>query len=409
MPIPKSLRLSLDGAISLTLGLFALSVIFSVTIVEGALFLALILLLVKKYRERTLKELKAEVTGHPLFLPWMGYLAICLLTSLTAYYPAKGFGQLNSDFLKYLCVATLLLGIKKEHLPRLSVVYTVAAFFAAIYAISEVTGANMAGLTMQRTNAFMNAIRYSEVMTIAFMFILSRLIIPGKMVFKGEHLFYGIAAVPVFISLIMSQARGSYLGLMVGIAAMLYFCTPSRKKMAAYAAIMITVASLMIGTNPEMRDRLTAVANAKQGDFSPNTPQAGINIRKALWKIGFTMIKAHPVLGVGPDNIKPVFKKFYEGIIGEQKAWGSLHNLYIHQAAERGLPGLAALLFLFWAMFDFARRRFREVRSAYTLWAVCVLPAFYAVNLTEISFQHVHTSFAVFLALAFSAASEKAE
>jgi len=113
------------------------------------------------------------------------------------------------------------------------------------------------------------------------------------------------------------------------------------------------------------------------------------------------------VLGVGPDNIKRVFKKFHPEPFPEEGIYGTLNNLYVHQAAERGILGLAALLLLFASMFLFALKRFRAAKSPYALWAVCALPAFYVVNLTEISFQHVHTAFAIFLALAFSAAVEE--
>jgi len=105
--------------------------------------------------------------------------------------------------------------------------------------------------------------------------------------------------------------------------------------------------------------------------------------------------------------VKKVFKRFHPEPVGYLDTWGSLHSIYIHQAAERGLLGLGALLLLFAALFLFALRRYRTGPGPYTLWALCALPAYFVMNLTEISFQHVHTSFAIFLALAFAAAAEK--
>jgi O-antigen ligase len=132
-----------------------------------------------------------------------------------------------------------------------------------------------------------------------------------------------------------------------------------------------------------------------------------VNIRLELWQLGWKMFKAHPVLGVGPDNVKKVFKKFHPEPIGYLETWGSLHNLYIHQAAERGILGLGALLLLFGALFLFALGRYRASNSPYALWALCALPAYFAMNLTEISFQHVHTAFAILMALAFASATER--
>ena len=400
-------RYTLDELIFFTLGLFAFSVIFSVTVVEGALFILMGLLLAKKREEKTLGAVKPALTGHPLFIPWMAYLGICLLTSLTAYYPLKGLSQLNSDFLKYLCLSTLLLSLKKEHLPKVSLAYTAATVLAAFAGITEVALSMVTAPDITRANAFMNAIRYAEVMSIAFILILSRLIIPSRETFKNEQLFYMLAALPVFISIILSQARGSYLGLITGVLAMIYFASPSRKKMAAYAGIMLVTASLVMITNPVMRSRVLVMMGQKTTDTSENSPTAGIDIRMQLWKLGVKIFKTHPVLGIGPDNVKPVFTKFQPKQIGYEKTWGSLHSLYIHQAAERGLLGLGALFFLFGAMLLFAFKRFRAARSPYTLWVLCALPAYYVMNLTEITFQHVHTSFAIFLALAFSAVAEE--
>ena len=401
-------RCTTDNLGDSALALFAFSVIFSVTAVEAALLITLAALLMEKYRKASLSGLPPKLASHPLFLPWMIYLGICLLTSITAYYPLKGLGQLNSDFLKYICLFTLFLAVKSKHLPRLSAVYTAAAAVSSLFGIFEALRPLLAGGgALARAGVFMNPVRYGEALTIAFMLILSRLLLPSKESFKRERLFYLLAAAPVFAALILTQARGSYLGLLTGLLAIFIFAPPARKRLAVYAGLMLAAAALLVAATPVLKDRVSAMLIVRQGDFSDNSASTGINVRIELWKLGYKMLKAHPAVGVGPDNIKRAFKKFHPEPFPEEGIYGTLNNLYIHQAAERGLPGLAALLFLFASLFLFALRRFRAAKSPYALWALCALPAFYVVNLTEISFQHVHTAFAVFLALAFSAAAEE--
>ena len=394
---------TLPEAVFVALGLFALSVVFSVTAMEAALFLTLFLLLNKSRGDNNISTIRPFLTQHPLFLPWMLYLGICLLTAVTAYYPAKGLGQFNSDLLKYVCLSTLLLAVKKEHLPGLSALYTASAAVAAIIGIAETARSLNAGdLVVQRANAFMNAVRYGEVMAIALTLILSRIALQIKETFRHENLFYKLAALPVFAALMLSQTRGAYLGTFAAVSAMIYFSGRARKKVVLCAVILASSAAIIGLSSPVMRQRVTAISHT----LETGTTDQAINIRLELWKLGLTMFKAHPMIGVGPDNIKKVFKKFHPGQIGNEKAWGSLHNLYIHQAAERGILGLAALLLLFGRMFSFALKRHLASNNSYTLWALCVLPAFYVMNFTEISFQHVHTSFAIFLALAFASAAE---
>ena len=72
--------------------------------------------------------------------------------------------------------------------------------------------------------------------------------------------------------------------------------------------------------------------------------------------------------------------------------WGSAHNLYLHQLAERGVPGLAALAWVLGALTLRAWRRVQENPNAWNLWAWTALIAFLTLNFTEISFQNEQTA-----------------
>lgn len=396
-----------DNLILAALCLFAFSVVFSVTVVQIALFLAIIGLLIKKHREKSLSDILPSLVRHPLFVPWMVYLGVCLITALTAYYPSKGFGQLNSDFLKYVCLSALLMAVKKEYLSRLSTAYIAAAAISAVFGIAEVATSAMAGDSpVARAGVLMNAVRYGEAMTIAFLLALSRLLLPLKEDSARERLLYALAAALIFAAVVLSQTRGAWLGLATGLAVMFAFAAGSRKKLSVYIVAILVISTLIAYTTPPIKSRLAAMISPQTTDFAINSPNTGISVRLELWKLGYKMFKAHPVVGVGPDNVKRVFKKFHPEPFPEEGIYGTLNNLYVHQAAERGLLGLGALLLLFLTMFVYAAKLFKAKAGPYALWAVCALPAFYVVNLTEISFQHVHTAFAIFMALAFAAATE---
>ncbi|MDA8131472.1 MAG: O-antigen ligase family protein [Elusimicrobia bacterium] len=397
-------KISADTLLSAFLCLFAAAALFSVTAVETALFLNLMTLLVIRYREGSIKEALSFLGCHPLFIPWALYLGVCLLTAITAYYPGKAFGQLNSDFLKYVCLSTLLLAVRKDHLPRLSAFYAAAAGVSAVFGMYEALGSLAAGNGLARAGVLMNAVRYGEAMSIALLLQLS-LLLQGGEAPAGRRFPLRLSAVLTFAAVLLTQTRGAYLGLFVGMLCIFTFSPASRKRLALAGGVMLLAVVLLAAFSPGVRNRVDASVAFKRGDFAANSASTGINIRLELWKVGYKMFKAHPVVGVGPDNIKRLFKKFHPEPFPEDGVYGTLNNIYVHQAAERGTLGLAALLFLFWAMLNFALRRFRATSSPYALWALCALPAFYVMNLTEISFQHVHTSFAIFLALAFAAAA----
>jgi O-antigen ligase len=78
-------------------------------------------------------------------------------------------------------------------------------------------------------------------------------------------------------------------------------------------------------------------------------------------RAGFEIIKQHPLLGVGPEylNRPGRLDEFVPADIPRPLPVGyyrHLHNLYVHYAAERGLPTTLMLVWmLIWILWDFFR------------------------------------------------------
>jgi O-antigen ligase len=94
-------------------------------------------------------------------------------------------------------------------------------------------------------------------------------------------------------------------------------------------------------------------------------------------KVGVAMFKDHPVLGVGPGNYDFDYLK-YNAIVGmdERHQQREAHNLFVQTAAETGLVGLAAFIYLLvtilWQTWR-ASIKFRNkgaVRLASVTWAL---------------------------------------
>jgi putative inorganic carbon (hco3(-)) transporter len=79
--------------------------------------------------------------------------------------------------------------------------------------------------------------------------------------------------------------------------------------------------------------------------------------RMAMMQVGFEVIAAHPLTGIGPDGIKRVYPQLVppEGL---RRSTSHLHNTPLQIAAERGVIGFAAWLWIFVAF----------VRRASTVW-----------------------------------------
>jgi O-antigen ligase len=105
------------------------------------------------------------------------------------------------------------------------------------------------------------------------------------------------------------------------------------------------------------------------------------------------MIRAHPLLGLGPEVMKDskTFDQYVPADIPRPlpEGWyGHLHNIYIQYAAERGIPTMLAMLWLIGkVLWDFAstlRAKFAKTEARFVLHgAIAVILAILAEGLLE--------------------------
>lgn len=113
------------------------------------------------------------------------------------------------------------------------------------------------------------------------------------------------------------------------------------------------IAAILYLVNPfSLRERMISIEHP-HGDLDSNEHRAVLRI------IGGEMIRAHPLVGVGPEQVGRQYERYIPASVPRPLPtgfYGHLHNVYFQYAAERGLPALAALLwFLLGAIFSFAR------------------------------------------------------
>lgn len=103
--------------------------------------------------------------------------------------------------------------------------------------------------------------------------------------------------------------------------------------------------------------------------FQPKKNVDSNEFRTVTFRTGIEMIKAHPLLGLGPEGTKYYFQEYVPKDIPRPlpSGWyGHLHNIYLQYAAERGIPTMLMMMWLlFMALYDFGRslRRLPPGRS----------------------------------------------
>ncbi|MEP6716453.1 MAG: O-antigen ligase family protein [Terriglobia bacterium] len=151
------------------------------------------------------------------------------------------------------------------------------------------------------------------------------------------------------LALVFSKTRGVWVAA-VFTGFYLLWCW---NRWAALAMPVVLALGLLAGPS-SVRERVVSI-------WQPHGQTDSNLHREITRRVGWQMIKAHPLVGVGPDEIikEPVFSAYLPGDITRPLPdgyYGHLHNIYIQYAAERGLP--AAIFItgaLLMALVDFGR------------------------------------------------------
>lgn len=115
------------------------------------------------------------------------------------------------------------------------------------------------------------------------------------------------------------------------------------------------------------------IGDRERSIFAPHGDEDSNAHRAVLRTIGFAMIKAHPLLGVGPEQVGKLYKNYVPADVKKLPTgyYQHLHNVYIHYAAERGVPTMLMLLWmLLRTLYDFARTLRKLPRDAPERWVL---------------------------------------
>ena len=115
------------------------------------------------------------------------------------------------------------------------------------------------------------------------------------------------------------------------------------------------------------------IGERERSIFRPHGDEDSNQHRVVTRRIGWAMIKAHPWLGVGPEQVGKVYKSYVPADVTKLPTgyYQHLHNVYIHYAAERGVPTMLMLVWmLLRALYDFIRALRRMPADSEARWVL---------------------------------------
>ncbi len=155
---------------------------------------------------------------------------------------------------------------------------------------------------------------------------------------RGKLLWFAsLCALPVAVAIVLGFTRSIWLA--CGVAA-LYLLGRWRWRLLWAPPVLL---ALGIWLAPgAVRSRVVSM-------FQPQKEIDSNQHRIVCWRTGWQMIKAHPWFGLGPEQVGVQFDRYVPPDIPRPlpRGWyGHLHNIYIHYAAERGVPTMLMLVWL---------------------------------------------------------------
>ena len=351
--------------------LWLVAITFSIVVAETALWLAAVAwgaswLLRETGEGARLPAVGPSSSTGDLFglvgAPIVVFFALSLLSVMASRDRVEGLFELREIFLFAAPVVTWALWREPETRARGLKVFTVgifAALFVGFYQAAVMTPATGDAI-YRATGPLGHYMTFSGVLLVSIPALLT---IRGGIGRVAGHLVAGLAVAMIGLTLTRSAWIGCGTALVVFYGAGLI---PARQRLSskggfrerpAHYAISLVVALVVIALFVSALAGPDALLERVASTFSLENPND--RDRLAMAATGLKIIKAHPFLGIGPGLMERVYPAWVVDW-GFREQNPHLHNNLLQIAAERGLLGLSAWL---WMMAAFGILAWRILRS----------------------------------------------
>lgn len=307
----------------------------------------------------------------PVWLPLALFLAGTIVSLLASGHPSDGLPQIRK-FYVYLMLFVITSAVHSIRQVRLLAIgWAAAAVLSSLWAIHQFFGKYTAAerahenfytaYVDHRVTGFMG-----HWMTLSGELMMALLIVAALVFFARDRAWKPwliAAAIPVAAALALTWTRSMWLGTLCGSVYLIWFW-----KKWALAAVPVAIAALLLANPLDLRERAISALSPHEGRTDSNAHRA------ELRRIGWEMIKAHPWIGVGPEEVWRQYRNYIRPGMpppDSSQYYGHLENDYIQYAAERGIPTAVALFWMIgWALFDFARALLKLPRDSEARWVL---------------------------------------
>jgi len=164
-----------------------------------------------------------------------------------------------------------------------------------------------------------------------------------------KNMLFGMLTILSLICLILTYSRGAWLGFFIGVVVFIYHYVLSslsfKNKVLWYLVIGLLSVAVFLASPQIIQERVSSI-----GDMNIN-----LN-RTSLWKESISIIEDFPVFGSGLNTYSAVARNY------KMREGGGIypHNSFLQKAAETGVLGLVAFLWILFSFFNMGIRHFKQ-------------------------------------------------
>jgi O-antigen ligase len=280
-----------------------------------------------------------------VWLPLALFLAGTLISMAFSGDPLAGFPQVKKIYV-FLMLPVVYTAVRKIGQARVLVLAwagaaSAGAVLALVQFLQKVREAHAAGQSLyeyyvgSRITGFMSHWQtFGGEQMIALVMLGAFLMFSPRA--RRWALWLGLAATALLLAAILvDYTRGIWLATGCACVYLMWFW--KRRLLAAVPLAVLLVLWIDPGS---VRERFESA-------FQPHGDMDSNQFRVVVWRTGLRMIEAHPLLGLGPELVHKHFMEWLPADVPRplpQGWYGHLHNIYLHYAAERGIPTMLALV-----------------------------------------------------------------
>lgn len=359
--------------ISLTFSIAVSSLSFGLSI-----FCWVMILLTEKRWERT-----------PMDYFFLLFILAEILSTIFSYKPEQSAINMKRLFIFGVFYMTFFAFKDKKEIKTF---FTVFLLLTATLSILEIVEKYL--LHIDRIGIFQHYMTTGGIKMIICLYALPVLF--NRQLSVKERILTGIIAGIIFITLILTMTRSSWLGFGIGaiVLGIVY-----HKRLLLYLVIFIALFMLFAPQN--IKDRALS-------SFDPSHPSNITRIR--MIETGFKIWQDYPIIGIGDIDVKETYLKYTVPI--ERHEGGHLHNNFMQILVCFGLFGFVIFVLLFISLFIFLVKNFIIVKQDEDLKILALIPimvffAFHLNGLFEWNFGDQEIAILLWFSMGFSMVSKK--